>query len=203
MTSITDLPLEVISSILRELDGVSSLPSALLACKHFFNAFSADRKLAYDILRRCIGSESLPYAVANFEASRLPQPCDKASAKDLLDRLFERPAQLAEHAKAMGIGELVKIGNLHDIVNSLATDFMCEAWSLLGQADLILSSSEYTRVCRAFHRVELFFSLFRKDDRDFGTENERQLFMKRYSPWVVEQIGCVYDYLEKRLSKGK
>lgn len=103
----------------------------------------------------------------------------------------------------MRLGELVRLGCVHDIIRTLTADPMCHAWSLLPQSDLKLSPTEYFRVCRAFYRVELLFDLFRSDPETASAGIEKRLFLSRHPPWENEQLGCVHDFLEKKLSDGR
>ena len=64
---------------------------------------------------------------------------------------------------------------------------------------LPLSSPELFRFCRAFYRVELYYTLFR-DDR-FADDVNRWFFW-RQPAWENEQLGCICSYLDAKLDQG-
>ncbi|KAH8655248.1 hypothetical protein BX600DRAFT_515083 [Xylariales sp. PMI_506] len=141
MPRITGLPVELVASILRKLDNIRDLPPSLLTCKHFYHSVSENPGIAQDILTRQIHPALLPYTVAVYEASRLARPCTPASARELLHLLYDEPAQLEARINTMRLADLVGLGYLNDIIQTLATDFMGQAWSCLSQDDLSLSVS--------------------------------------------------------------
>lgn len=92
-----------------------------------------------------------------------------------------------------------------------------------------LSAGETYRISRALYRFQIYRNLFLNkevldkeqglfpsgygDDDYQGEEVEeeedinpdkkqKKLFFDRHSPWVNEQLACVYDYLETRLTGG-
>lgn len=89
-----------------------------------------------------------------------------------------------------------------------------------------LSPGEEYRISRALYRFQIYRNLFldkevldkEQDlfpsgygDDDYQDEEEedtkpdkkqKKLFFDRHSPWVNEQLACVYDYLETRLTGG-
>uniref|UniRef100_L2FR01 Major facilitator superfamily transporter multidrug resistance n=1 Tax=Colletotrichum fructicola (strain Nara gc5) TaxID=1213859 RepID=L2FR01_COLFN len=83
MARITDLPPEIIESILWSLDSVRSLIAALRSCRRFYAFVQQSEKIATGILRRKISPDILPY-VAALEASYL---CD--DFPDVILKLIE------------------------------------------------------------------------------------------------------------------
>ncbi|KAK1846592.1 major facilitator superfamily transporter multidrug resistance [Colletotrichum chrysophilum] len=83
MARITDLPPEIIESILWSLDSVRSLIAALRSCRRFYAFVQQSEKIATGILRRKISPAILPY-VAALEASYL---CD--DFPDVILKLIE------------------------------------------------------------------------------------------------------------------
>ncbi|KJR81949.1 uncharacterized protein SPSK_10526 [Sporothrix schenckii 1099-18] len=83
---ITQLPCEIINTVLRHLGSLQDLASALLTCRLFHTSFQENPHIAIDILQQQIAPALLPYAVAVMEASRIdtrmPQP-----VQALLDKL--------------------------------------------------------------------------------------------------------------------
>ncbi|KAF2489262.1 hypothetical protein BU16DRAFT_598145 [Lophium mytilinum] len=211
MSPITDLPCELVASILRNLDNFSSLLPSLLACRHFYSSFTENPRIQSEVLQRQVTPALLPYSIALMEASRLPRPRTAASIHTLLDTLYKDPAQLIARLQTMPLPMVLRMGCTHNVIHDLAAEFATDAWGLLLQGDsrvsgdLSLSSKEEFRFHRAFYRVELFFQLFRDyqgGEAGLLEAREFQQFLSRHPPWENEQLGCVHDFLEKRLSEA-
>ena len=204
MPSITELPCEIVGMILRNLDHLRFLTPALLACRHFSTSFKESHGVEASILRHRITPALLPHAVALMEASRLYRPLDDAgSLVGLLDELHRFPARLAARVSTLPPPVLRGMGRVHDAIHALATGFATSAWQRISPsatASVVLSPTEYFRFCRAFYRVELFYTLF----RDSGFEDSLNfLFFWRYHPWENEQLASAYEYLEDRFAQGE
>ena len=165
MPSITELPCEIVGMILRNLDHLRFLPQALLACRHFSTSFQESHGVEASILRRQITPTLLPHAVALMEASRLSRPLDDAGALvGLLDELHRFPARLAARASTLPPAVLRVMGRTRDAIHALATGFATSARQGISPSAttrVVLTPTEYFRFCRAFYRVELFYTLFR------------------------------------------
>jgi hypothetical protein len=205
MPSITALPYEIVAEILKNLDHLRSLGPAVLACRHFYASFKASHGIDAAILRRQIPSSLLPYAVAVMEAARLPRPLLAVSVVSLLDELDSKPTHLAARLSTLPTSLLWKMGRTHDAIHAMASDFAARALKGISRrsasASTALSPSEWFRFRRAFYRVELFYSIF----RDGAIETRvmtNPWFFARYSPWEIEQMGCVCEYLEARFAEG-
>ncbi|KND92089.1 hypothetical protein TOPH_03424, partial [Tolypocladium ophioglossoides CBS 100239] len=212
MPTITDLPCEVVASILRNLDSLQSLLRSLLVCRHFYSSMKESSGVEATIVQQQITPALLPYSVAVMEASRLPYPRIEDSVRNLLDTLFHEPAQLTSRVRTMPRRLIGIMARTHDVVHRLATDFATDSWARLSQADassasksLSLSPAEYFRFCRALYQVELFYSLFRGEPGDStGTfeESMNPWFFSRQPPWENEQLGCVQEFLEAKLAEA-
>lgn len=211
MSVITKLPYELVASVLRKFDNVRFLPPSILTCRHFYSSFKEHPDVKYEVLRRQVTSDLLPYAVAVMEASRLPHPLTGASIQGILDALYNEPAKLVTQLRTVPLPVLLKMGQTHDVIQSLAADFATDAWTLLSQTDpgvsgnLVLSPKESFRFRRAFYRVELFFNLYRSRGvglSDSFSDSDYRRFLSKHPPWENEQLGCVHDYLEKKFSEG-
>ena len=211
MASITQLPCEIVVSILRELDNLSSLLSSLLSCRYVYESFKESRRLIADIVERQITPALVPYAVATDEAERL-KPHTGTTICKMVETLHKRPTDLANRLPTMTIPMLVALGRKHDLIHSLVAEFSGAAWARLTNDDkftasgtLSLSPAEYTRFCRAFYRFELFFNLFRRPDSRGPQnldENTSEWFFSKHTPWENEQIAAINDFTELKLSKG-
>lgn len=208
MPLITQLPCEIVGAILGNLDHLQFLLLALLACRHFYNSFKESHGVEASILRQQITPALIPYSVTLMEASRLPPPLVASSVLGLLDELYRRPDRLAARLKTFPITMIRNMCLTHDAIHALATDFAISAFNRIPSRNIstgtstsvALSPLEHFRFCRAFYRVELFYTLF----RDGGFQNDpKPWFFSSHPPWENEQLGCVYEYLEARLAEGQ
>ncbi|KAI1194216.1 hypothetical protein F5X97DRAFT_311726 [Nemania serpens] len=216
MPAITELPCEVIASIIRNLDNLRFLPPTLLACRHFYTSFKQYNGIEAAIFRRQVTPDLVPYSIAVLEASRLPRPYVEDSVRGLLDGLHDQRPRLAARLPTMPTSLVRRMARTHDVIHGLATDFAASAWAYLAQTpgsdrspsastNISLSPSEYFRLCRAFYRLELFYCLFRSAPGEVSTPLAVPMdswFFSRYSPWEMEQLGSVHDFLEEKLSKA-
>lgn len=79
------------------------------------------------------------------------------------------------------------------------TDWTIDSWRPS------LSKTEISRLQRAFYRYNTCRSLmramapFQGDGENFYGQLAR--FLSRFSPWEAEEIGCVHDYMSRRLDQ--
>lgn len=212
MSSITKLPCEVMTSVMRELGNIRFLLPCLLTCRYFYSCFKADLHLAADILEQQLTPALVPYAIAVLEASQL-NPRTGPLVLELLKTFIKEPSKLRSQFRTLPVPLLVKMGKLHDPIQSLATQFADHAWAHIindqgSQTDrnICLSPTENYRFCRAFYKFELFCNLFRSTmPTGFVSvsDEERRWFFAQYGPWENEQLASVHDFLELKFSEGK
>ncbi|KAK4032065.1 hypothetical protein C8A01DRAFT_20816, partial [Parachaetomium inaequale] len=171
-------------------------------CRHFFN--QSHGMGPSNIGRQITPNTLLPYAVALIDASQLPRPLVSSSVITLLDDLYCRPARLAARAPQPPTSLVRRMGHTHSAILASATDFAAFALERISLRDgaistsLPLSPSELFRICRAFYRVELFYTLF------WGgafADDVKGWFFWRHPPWENEQLGCICCYLEAELDQ--
>ena len=159
----------------------------------------------------------LPYTIALMEASRLHRPLVGGSVLALLDTLYSRPHCLAARVRELSAGQAQQINHTYDTIDTMVTDFAAGALDRNGgviSTSVSLSPAEHFRFCRAFYRVELFYTLFRSgvfDDDHINRwflsrhptweNNMNRWFFSRHPPWENEQLACVYSYLATRLDQ--
>ncbi|KAH0424227.1 hypothetical protein CcaCcLH18_11663 [Colletotrichum camelliae] len=211
MTLITDIPCELIASILRSLDDLRSLTPALLSCRHIYSSYKQSPNIAAAILRQHVTPALLPYAVAASEAYSLPRPRDGDTIQGLLNTLYEEPMSLADRLTSLPITTLMGMSRTHNGILALTTDFANDAWNRLRQADdslpatVSLSTTEQFRFHRAFYRIQMFYGLFAGKSSNPNTvfeENVNRWFFSKHPLWENEQLGCIHDFLEARLAKA-
>lgn len=212
MTLITDIPCELIASILRNLDDLRSLTPVLLSCRHIYSSYKQSPNIAAAILRQKVTPALLPYAVAASEAYSLPRPRDGDTIQGLLDALYQEPLSLANRVTSLPMTTLMGMSRTHDMILALTTDFANDAWNRLRQADdslpltVSLSTTEQFRFCRSFYRIQIFYGLFTGRSSNPNTifeESVNSWFFPKHPLWENEQLGCIHDFLEARLAKGE
>ncbi|KAK2762491.1 amp dependent ligase [Colletotrichum kahawae] len=212
--SLTTLPCELVASILASLDDFESLTAALLTCRHVYNSFKQIHGINVAILRQQVTPALLPYAVAVIEASlfRLhhPREIESEAVRDLVDTLYDNPSILGSRIQAMPVAHRQEMSKRHQAIVELASRFAAESWGRLHSDQLQvtmqpnLSVEERHNFCRAFYRLELFYTLFRnmyKDRREPLGSTAHVKFFSRNSPWENEQIGCVAEFWESKFAE--
>ena len=202
---ITELPLDLVVMILYSLDNARWLRLALLSCRTFYASLTDIT--ASRVLKNQIPSSLLPYAIAARAASQMYPPTAQG-VESSLDSLNLNSKELASRITGIDLSSAFKIGRLHDIVHKLAIDFANTSLTKLRLPrtayDKKPSSREYNRICRALYRAELYFKLFRKPRECYSPilslEERNRLFFDPYPPWVNEQLACIHDFLEQKVS---
>lgn len=90
MAHIIDLPIEIISSILSNLDSVKFLYAAVSTCRYFRLVYDGRPSLGLEVLNKTFHPCLVGIAVALLEASRLPMSSPIHMATDLL---YDRPGR--------------------------------------------------------------------------------------------------------------
>jgi hypothetical protein len=158
-----------------------------------------------NIGRQITPNTLLPYAVALIEASQLPRPLFDYSVISLLNDVYYQPARLAARAAQLPNSLVRRMSYTHSVILASTTDFAALALERISRRDgatsttLPLSPAELFRFCRAFYRVELFYTLFRCGAL---VDDVNHWFFWRQPPWENEQLGCIYRYLEAKVDQG-
>lgn len=204
MPSILDLPCELIVHILQQLDETQSLVPTILAWRPFVAAYKGCPAFKGDIVRRQIPLTVLPYAILALAFS---QRLEEQASKDpehiatLLDKLYHEPPAIQATLYDLPLRDLLRVGRTHNHAMEASLAFAHTAWSIISLDKLVLSATEYDRVCRAFYRFEILSSLGSLTSE--SNVDTRAELLSRHAPWENEQLGCLYDRLDDLLSKGK
>ncbi|KAK3292943.1 uncharacterized protein B0H64DRAFT_476570 [Chaetomium fimeti] len=191
-------------TMLRKLGHHWFPAAAFLECRHFSMSFKENQGVDVSIVRPQIAPALLPYKIALTEASRLPRPFVGSSVITLLDKLYSRPDRLASSTH-LPVGLVQQINCTYDKMDAMVTDFAVCALKRISPRDkarstsVPLSPAEHFRFCRAFYRVELFYTLFQCGAFD---DDMNRWFFSRHPPWENEQLACVYQYLGTRLDQA-
>lgn len=224
MATITSLPLHLVADILAMLDNVQLLPDVLISHRIFYNAYVDSPSLIIDMLRTQVPEPLLPLAVATYtsrKAFRDPRGIDpEAFMRDY----YDDPLRAFGGRLHLTLDSALYVSRLDDALVRLRKGFCEDALRRLhdksnrdfpmAESSLgVVSSGEEYRVSRALYRFHIFGNLFLSreseeeeeydDDEEERLEAHKAVFFKRHSPWVNEQLACVFDFLETRLTGGE
>ena len=205
MTSITQLPCELVAAILSNLGSLHELINALVVCRHFYTSFKEHPSVAGDIVLSFFEPELLPLAVAAERVSTLPTPRTAVAVRDFVDGLARSDRRLVSQMRSMPLRSLYSIIDTEDSITDLAFDMAERAWNdfdLYISRPVSLSPAEASRFIRAFYRTEIFFRAFcthsTAPDPEVIRQSQLWLIMS-FAQFEIEQIACVHDYLERVL----
>ncbi|KAF5553866.1 hypothetical protein FNAPI_6641 [Fusarium napiforme] len=224
MASLLSLPLHLIADILRLLDNIQELPPILLSHRIFYSALSDTPSLPVDIIRSHIPDNLLPLAFTAFKSQKSVRATNGISVQEFLTHDYNNSVRNVDGSQLhLTVGEATEVVRVNDALSGLRDEFaLCSLRRLhrvnqdapLG-SDQGLSPGEYYRISRAFYRFQIYRNLFLDkeqeidlfpsynddQDEDLSFDNElKKLFFDRHSPWVNEQLACVYDFLETRVT---
>ncbi|KAI1271340.1 hypothetical protein F5Y07DRAFT_404500 [Xylaria sp. FL0933] len=181
--SFINLPVEIVASILEQLDNIKDLPPVLLTHSCFKDVLEALPGIPEKIIQRQIHPHLLPLAVAHMEAS------DKSYGVD-------------DGLKPIGMKGLIWIGFFHDLIEGFVDRYVDEAIAKMESLGSLpqerkLSDAEHVRFFSAFYRLELFFKLCAGDGNcsvNFQSSRACQV-LRQHPPWERQQMRGVYHRL--------
>ncbi|KAH0431012.1 hypothetical protein CcaCcLH18_07426 [Colletotrichum camelliae] len=210
MTLIHRLPLHIVSSILDRLDTIAELGIAIRSHRIFHNSFKySTQTVCRSILSSQIPPDLFPYANALLE-SNVVDPSNHDSVKDLLLRLESRIKNGSKSFERFPVTAYASLSRDLAAIGILREDLVSEALPLFlssFEADHASEAShqEIFRLNRAFMRYQIMCNLF-CIPYDAGSrlidEDITRYFFHPFSPWVNEQILCVYRYLERKVAEA-
>jgi hypothetical protein len=205
------IPLHVVATILAELDSIEQLGSVILAHRVFLVAFNDNRlHVTTSIIRNQIPASLLPFATALHESTKIDAG-DYDAVRSLLTRLAEaifNPPRAISSLVRFSISEAAIISKSYKAIGLLCQDFANISIPLLNNRlgldhpQEILQQEKF-RLGRAFYRYQLMCNLFCLGEEEALSEEPSLQFFRIFSPWVNEQLICVYAYLEAKVCKGE
>lgn len=203
MASVVSLPLHLVSDILRMLDNVSNLPNALLSHPHFYAAYLDTPSLPLDILRAQISPDLLPVAITAYKSEKSQRVGNVET--------FLRECSVDGGRLQLSLAQALQVGRLDDALSELRGMFVQASLGRLygGDGAFKISATETFRISRALYRFQIYRNLFLDREVDMfsgeseSNTDEKSMFFDMHSPWVNEQMACVYDYVETQLTGGE
>lgn len=206
------LPLHVVAGILVHLGSFQHLGCAILSHRVFLLAFEDNvRSITGGIITAQIPPGILPFAIALLESTYI-DPRNYDAAEILLMNLNTAiidPSDAVHYLLRASVSEIVLISKSYEAVESLRHGLVEELIPVLNKKlglnhSRQISQQERFRLDRAFFRFQLMCSLFSRGKRSIHpTKHQIDLFFHSFSPWVNEQLICVYTYLERKVCDGE
>lgn len=205
--------LHVVAEILTHLDSFKQLGLAILSHRVFHNALHDNlHYVARSIITNQISDVTLPFALVLLKSARLSGD-DHDGIRNLLDHLItdiSEPCHAAAALINLSLDEYAILSKNHAAVESLRDDFSREAIPAFVERFELehaehLNPQEKFRLDRAFYRYQIMCNLYcgRKGfERNLSPIDRRYPFFSEFSPWVNEQLICVYYYLENKVVTG-
>lgn len=202
------LPLELLQSILSELDGISSLDSAVLTCRKLWKAGTSSQVVKNVLFGQLDNHHVRSQAIATWKIRQLPKPAPRQEFLKHLDSFLTSDNQCAS-TLSLTIKDANEIEQLNltvcDLTASLIHD--CIEGDYLRDSDpnaeTPASSAEEIRIQRAFYLAETYYTLFQSpsDDRS-NSLMQVEDFWSRLAAWEIEILACIHNFLFRQVAQG-
>lgn len=213
--SIEDVPLHVVAGILGQLDTIQQLRVTASSHSTFRDAFKDNvRSTVQSVVANEIPEDILPFSLALLESSRAA-PTDAQAVPRVMKNLKDRTSQppLASEALAdLTLSDIDFLSRNHTAVKSLGEKFCRESLSQFAkwlgpESTHEAASRDYFRIHRALYRHQIMCNLLchpLKHDNasEELIEEERKMVILAFSPWVNEQLVCIYYFLQRTVMEG-
>ncbi|OHF01692.1 hypothetical protein CORC01_02883 [Colletotrichum orchidophilum] len=209
---IKGIPLHILAEILSWLDTLADICPVIQSHRIFWEAFRiGTHAIARNIVARQIPPNMLPFAAALIESKQI-YIGSQATVKNVLLRLEARIHDDAANDGAFfGRLTLLECASLsRDLSATVILKDDCIWESLAAFTSMFqiehqanISEQEHYRLNRAFLRYQLMCNLFCVASKAGGPregQENSQRFFATFSPWVNEQLMCVYVYLERKIT---
>ncbi|KAI9775732.1 MAG: hypothetical protein M1839_000934 [Geoglossum umbratile] len=175
---------------------VQSLKSAALSCPSLYHAFSgAETMITTRVLSSQVSNGVLPEAAAALESSQLDPPTAQGIQNFVKKHLCRRRLP----PRSWTLCDALSVGKFHLCLSSFATKFANTSLTNEPLRSATPTQSERDRIERALYRFEIFCNLFRNSNVA-NVEDQQDLFFTKFSPWEMEQLGCIHDFLIRQVS---
>lgn len=208
------LPLHILIEILTWLDTFADIRPAIVSHRIFWEAFKiGTHTIARSIVARQVPPNILPFAAAVIESKRT-NPENHTAVENVLLRLkarihghsfnhgafFSRLTlpECASLSRDLAATEILKHDCIRESLPAFTSMFQMEHREEI-------SEQEHFRLNRAFLRYQLMCNLFcvaNRAGKPLRGQEIYQRFFSTFSPWVNEQLMCVYVYLERKITDG-
>lgn len=212
--SLLSLPFDMILAIFCFIPDVPSLRAFISTCTTLHRTFHNDERLVTEsVLLNQMGCGLLREAYMLLESSHLKSCWSKKAVEDFVQR--QKVIVTTGLRGSWTLSGGIYVDKIYKHAQYFAADFASSACSEMyplnsGNGDQTVppppSASEIHRMERNFFRFELYCNIFRNyktvNEKRFSPEEQREVFLKQFPPWEVEQLVCVRDYLLRYIADG-
>jgi hypothetical protein len=206
LSALETLPVELTWEILLALPNVSSLDNLIRASPVCYRAYRSSKDaIIFKVLCTEISPQVLRQAIACYEAFQT-QFKSIEEIDNFIDHFFKcgLPPSLPAPVSR-------KIYCFHEIVEFFTADFCSENLQrnpMTGYPDDNYerpSKTEIIRIQRGLYLFQLYCDLFRLRKNPLGqfgicASTQAYLFLHRLPRWEVQELGCIFSHLYRRLS---
>jgi hypothetical protein len=182
------------------LDDLPTLHSAILASRAFSYAFrEAKSTILSRVLIKHVGVDVMPEALVAIKAvADIPIWTEKSIGTFCSEHLQIRGPVPSLYTP----GKVAAMAKLSATVKALTERFVPSITT--SRLKMPTSTpSERARIERAFYRFETFCTLFRPSPSCDDILLCMDKFFCPFSPWELEQLGCIHDFLFHLVKPGK
>lgn len=223
--SLVDLPSHLIVDILKLLPDTRALAAAKITHSAIHYAFKQHtRTILEAIITNQIPAKMLPFAQAAHSARC--KPFGTAHVVETLRELYfgdQDPGYNPLVSNALGpltLPKAIDMSEMYHVIryytrrieNEIASSTNPRFGTPTFAKRQRLTSKERFIIKRALYRFEMYCGLFYGDGGGLDADTKRQnltrnlarvTFLSYSPPWVNEQLGSIYDFLEQFLSECK
>ena len=204
------LPSELAPIILHQAPDALTLRNLVLSGPSFYHGFTSSPKPILDaVLFNEFGPRLLPVALATYESFHLSEDGFDSARHDLLSNMKNIPVIPGDWTIASSIA----LSKVHSEVNYFTSEFASTfnhpSEGAIAHDDEPATRTELERIRIAFFRFELYCNVYRsspnlrwKQQRP-SSDERKEAFLDKFSPWENEQFYSIYEYLQERMSIGR
>lgn len=197
------IPTEILQLILSHSPDALTLRNLALSSPTFYRSFSAARDIIlHNVLLNEYGPRVLPDALAALYSGRI-SPGTSETVKEFLGQHTHTTRLPTDWT----MSDALELNKLHDDVEYFVRGFVSSLSShpttgVPSEKPLALSSFELDRIRSAFYRFEMYSNCFRQPPSPpaLHPDSDQTEFLTKYSPWEIEQLATIYDYICHRIS---
>lgn len=215
---LTSLTPELKYAIFMCLPDVPSAKALALVSFSFYHTFlDAQSLILSQMLQNEMSTEMLRDSLTALQVSQI-QVWSKSAVFNILDGYFA--GSLDHKLHKWRLSEALAASKIHQCVEFFATEFAASALSenpTVRGANAAPTFSEMRRIKLTLHRFELYCNIFRRPGHDrmvrnkldrnrlirpdpISAQEQRNVFFDKFSPWEIEQLGCIHDYLVQEIT---
>lgn len=220
MANLNHLAPELLIIILSSTESSKDLHKLISASSACFRAFVLNRNTILlsilrnavepSVFREMLAISHVPSLASFTDGHRRSTTGPSDSPTDTVKLFLEHYFSNREFDIPSETTRIVSMSRLYNMVSRISDEFFSQASRLLmGDADVPsldghnispLSTTEKTRIQRAFFRYELYTKVFPTRENGwkslFDARAQFDLFIRHLAAWEVEEMSCVYVYLE-------